>query len=119
MGVTPVIASAAIYARMSQISWRVPGGRIFIGPRGGMFTDRAYLRIFHKARAEAFTGTEAASPLARRPYDLRSAAVSTWLNAGTPAAQVAAWAGHSPDVLNGAATAAACPCAGPRKPGNQ
>lgn len=76
-----------------------PGGRIFTGPRGGMFTDRAYLRIFHKARAEAFTGAEAASLLARRPYDLRSAAVSTWLNAGVPAAQVAAWAGHSPDVL--------------------
>jgi len=45
-----------------------PGGRIFTGPRSGMFTDRAYLRVFHKARAEAFTGTEAASLLARRPY---------------------------------------------------
>ena len=35
----------------------------------------------------------------RRPYDLRHAAVSTWLNAGVPAPQVAAWAGHSVDVL--------------------
>jgi integrase len=34
-----------------------------------------------------------------RPYDLRHAAVSTWLNAGVPAAQVADWAGHSTDVL--------------------
>jgi hypothetical protein len=34
-----------------------------------------------------------------RPYDLRHAAVSTWLNAGVPAAQVAEWAGHSTDVL--------------------
>ena len=34
-----------------------------------------------------------------RPYDLRHAAVSTWLNAGVPAAQVAEWAGHSVDVL--------------------
>jgi len=34
-----------------------------------------------------------------RPYDLRHAAVSTWLNAGVPAAQVADWAGHSVDVL--------------------
>jgi len=37
--------------------------------------------------------------LARRPYDLRHAAVSTWLNAGIPAPQVANWAGHSVDVL--------------------
>ncbi len=35
----------------------------------------------------------------RRPYHLRHAAVSTWLNAGVPAAQVAEWAGHSVDVL--------------------
>ena len=34
-----------------------------------------------------------------RPYDLRHAAFSTWLNAGVPAAQVAEWAGHSVDVL--------------------
>ena len=40
-----------------------------------------------------------ASPLARRPYDLRHAAVSTWLNAGVPATQVAEWAGHSVAVL--------------------
>ena len=73
--------------------------RLFTGPRGGIFTDRAYLRIFHKARADAFTGAEAVSLLARRPYDLRHAAVSTWLNAGVPAPQVAEWAGHSVSVL--------------------
>jgi integrase len=39
------------------------------------------------------------TPLMSRPYDLRHAAVSTWLNAGVPAAQVAEWAGHSVDVL--------------------
>jgi len=33
------------------------------------------------------------------PYDVRHAAVSTWLNAGVPAPQVAEWAGHSVDVL--------------------
>jgi integrase len=42
---------------------------------------------------------EAASPFARRPYDLRHAAVLTWLNAGVPATQVAEWAGHSVHVL--------------------
>ena len=76
-----------------------PGGRIFTGPRGGIFNDRAYLRIFHQARAAAFGPAETASLLARRPYDLRHAAVSTWLNAGVPAPQVAEWAGHSVGVL--------------------
>ena len=37
--------------------------------------------------------------MARRPYDLRHAAVSLWLNAGVPATQVAEWAGHSVNVL--------------------
>jgi integrase len=38
-------------------------------------------------------------PLARRPYDLRHAAVSTWLNGGVAPTQVAGWAGHSVGVL--------------------
>jgi integrase len=76
-----------------------PDGRVFTGPRGGVFNDRAYLKIFHKARTAAFTPSESASLLARRPYDLRHAAVSTRLNAGVPAPQVAEWAGHSVDVL--------------------
>jgi len=76
-----------------------PDGRIFTGPRGGVFNDRAYLGIFHRARAAAFNPAEAASLLARRPYDLCHAAVSTWLNAGVPAPQVADRAGHSVDVL--------------------
>jgi hypothetical protein len=46
-----------------------------------------------------FTDQEYASPLARRIYDLRHACVSTWLNAGVPATQVAEWAGHSVEVL--------------------
>jgi len=42
---------------------------------------------------------QAASPMAGRPYDLRHAAVSTWLNAGVPATEVAERAGHTVDVL--------------------
>ena len=67
---------------------------------GGVLVAAAGLGpVFHKARADAFTGAETASLLARRPYDLRHAAVSTWLNAGVPAPQVAEWAGHSVSVL--------------------
>ena len=69
------------------------------GARRGALTDRAYLAVFHKARGTAFSAPEAASLLARRPYDLRHAAVSTWLNAGVAPPQVAEWAGHSVDVL--------------------
>jgi integrase len=56
-------------------------------------------RVWAVARAAAFTDAEVASPLAKRPYDLRHAAVSTWLNAGVPPTQVAEWAGHSVNVL--------------------
>ncbi|GLZ06475.1 hypothetical protein Acsp03_39410 [Actinomadura sp. NBRC 104412] len=76
-----------------------PGGRLFVGPRGGIMTDRTYLAAWHKAREKALTEREVASPLARTPYDLRHAAVSTWLGAGVPPAQVAEWAGHSVAVL--------------------
>ena len=52
-----------------------------------------------EARSRALTKQETASPLARTPYALRHAAVSTWLNAGVSPPQVAEWAGHSVDVL--------------------
>jgi integrase len=76
-----------------------PGGRIFSLPRGGCVTNTAYLVIFHKARAMAFTAAEAESLAAQRPYDLRHACVSTWLNATGDPPQVAEWAGHSVNVL--------------------
>ncbi|MGV9777906.1 hypothetical protein [Streptosporangium sp. NPDC003464] len=51
------------------------------------------------ARRSFLTAEEYASPLARRPYDLRHACLSTWLNSGVSAKQVAEWAGNSPKVL--------------------
>jgi integrase len=77
----------------------MPDGRLFRGVRFGPLSESLYGRIWGRARAAALTEQEVASPLARRPYDLRHAAVSTWLNSGVPAPQVAAWAGHSVDVL--------------------
>lgn len=47
----------------------------------------------------AFPPEQVASVLAARPYDLRHAGVSQWLNSGVPAPDVAARAGHSVDVL--------------------
>jgi integrase len=74
-------------------------GRLFRGTRGGELATVTYVRIWDRARASALTKEQYASPLASRPYDLRHAAVSTWLNGGVAPTQVAEWAGHSVDVL--------------------
>lgn len=74
-------------------------GRLFRGERGGQLAGVTYTRMWDRARRAALTPGQYASPLARRPYDLRHAAVSTWLNGGVAPTQVAEWAGHSVDVL--------------------
>ena len=50
-------------------------------------------------RRSALTEHEYQSALARRPYDLRHACLSTWLNGGVAPTQVAEWAGHSVEML--------------------
>ncbi|MDF5759129.1 tyrosine-type recombinase/integrase [Spongiactinospora sp. TRM90649] len=76
-----------------------PGDRLFTGVRGGELPSITYRRVWSRAREKVLTQREAGSPLAQRVYDLRHACVSTWLNAGVPATQVAEWAGHSVEVL--------------------
>ena len=78
-----------------------PDGRLFVtrGYGNGPVSRETYSRIWRRARRVAFTPAQQRSPLARRPYDLRHAAVSLQLNAGVPATQVAEWAGHSVNVL--------------------
>jgi len=76
-----------------------PDGRLFSGIRGGELPTITYRRSWIKARQAALTPAEQASPLVRRPYDLRHACLSTWLNGGVYPTQVAEWAGHSVDVL--------------------
>jgi len=73
--------------------------RLFLGVRGGELPAITYRRGWREARREVLRDQQYASPLARRPYDLRHACVSTWLNGGVPPTQVAKWAGHSVDVL--------------------
>jgi integrase len=75
------------------------GGLLFTGVQGGELPSISYRRVWDRARKAALTPAEYESPLARRVYDLRHACVSTWLSAGVPTAQVAAWAGHSIAVL--------------------
>ena len=74
-------------------------GWLFRSPGGGLVGSATYARVWQAAGLLAFPPLQVASPLAARPYDLRHAAVSTWLNAGVPALEVAERAGHSVDVL--------------------
>ncbi|MEV1156937.1 integrase [Micromonospora chokoriensis] len=77
-----------------------PNGRLFVGERNKEELPKGTInRVWRWARAAVFTPEVYASPLARTPYDLRHAAVSTQLNGGVPPTQVAEWAGQSVEVL--------------------
>lgn len=75
-----------------------PDGRLFHTRRGGVLGSN-YADAWAKARQIALPPDQVLSPLAARPYDLRHAAVSLWLNSGVPAPDVADRAGHGVDVL--------------------
>jgi integrase len=74
-------------------------GRLFASERGNVVAASSYSRVWKQARELALLPDQVASVLANRPYDLRHAGVSQWLNSGVPAPEVAARAGHSVDVL--------------------
>jgi integrase len=76
-----------------------PDGRIFRSERGKPVASTAYTEVWQDARLLAFAPEQAASPLAGRPYDLRHAAVSLWLNGGVSPTEIAKRAGHSVEVL--------------------
>ncbi|WP_163552109.1 tyrosine-type recombinase/integrase [Candidatus Frankia alpina] len=89
----------AMLRRHIQLFGTGPGGRLFVTEPGDPISSLTITRIWSRARAATFTDEVAASVLAKTPYDLRHAAVSTWLNAGVPATLVAGWAGHSVEIL--------------------
>jgi hypothetical protein len=75
-------------------------------PEAGQAVGRAAADVVRRdlgeranARTFGLTPTQVDSPIAGRPYDLRHAAVSLWLNAGVPATEVAESAGRGVDVL--------------------
>lgn len=87
-------------------TWPRPWGRHPLPPRPPRprphLTERSgstISKVWKEARAFAFVPDQVASPLAARPYDLRHAAVSLWLNAGVHAPEAAERAGHGVDVL--------------------
>lgn len=74
-------------------------GRLFRNLTGGDLAESTIARVWDKAWKAALTEEECASPLARRPYDLRHAYVSSWLAAGVLFTQCAEWTGHTVTVL--------------------
>ncbi|MFE0675565.1 tyrosine-type recombinase/integrase [Streptomyces sp. NPDC058867] len=76
-------------------------GRLYYSEGGGVVASSTYSRAWQEARTLALPPTVVASPLARRPYDLRHSALSTWLNAGVDPTEVAERAGNSVEVLLG------------------
>ncbi|MBB0245280.1 tyrosine-type recombinase/integrase [Streptomyces alkaliphilus] len=76
-----------------------PDGRLFRTNRNGLLQETGYGEVWAAARAAVLSETEAASMLARRPYDLRHAGVSFWLSSGVDPAECARRAGHSIAVL--------------------
>jgi integrase len=77
-----------------------PDGRLFFGVQTGEHVPGSvYSRVWDQARKIGLSPEQAASPLARRPYDLRHAALSSWLAAGVPPTEVAERAGNSVKVL--------------------
>ena len=95
----PPPLTALLHAHIQEFGVQ-PDGRLFVGERNdGELPTMTIGRVWRRARQVAFIPEVAASPLARTPYDLRHAAVSTWLNGGVPATTVAEWAGHSVEIL--------------------
>ncbi|MFC3449832.1 tyrosine-type recombinase/integrase [Amycolatopsis speibonae] len=95
----PPQLTALLHEHLRQFG-TAPDGRLFRGARdGGRVGSSVYGRVWATARERVFTAEVAAGPLGKRPYDLRHAAVSTWLNGGVEPTRVAKWAGHSLSVL--------------------
>jgi integrase len=82
-----------------DIHGTAPDGRLFQTYRGGIYQPSTLWRVLQAARPMALTPAQAASPLARKPYDFRHAGVSWRLNSGVPGPKVAEWAGHSVEIL--------------------
>jgi integrase len=76
-----------------------PDGRLFRTRGDRVIPASSYGDTWAAARTLALTPVQVLSPLADRPYALRHAAVSLWLNSGVAVTDVAERAGHGVDVL--------------------
>ncbi|MGC5244193.1 MULTISPECIES: hypothetical protein [Streptomyces] len=67
--------------------------------QGRVVSYTTYHRVWHESRDLALPSALTSTPLAKRPYDLRDSALSTWLYSGADRAEVAERADNSVEVL--------------------
>ncbi len=90
---------------VAMLRWHIeaygtaPDGRLFRTLRGGLLQESGYGKVWARARAAVLAPEDYESALAKRPYDLRLACLSTWLSSGVAPQTVAKRAGHSVAVL--------------------
>lgn len=70
-------------------------GRVFGNERGARWSAHPRIGVCGRTRGYAPPPEGVDSPLADRPYDLRHACITRWLNAGVPIAEVARRVGNS------------------------
>jgi integrase len=74
-------------------------GRLFRSGNRTPIQPSTWWQVWQKVRAASLTPEQLASPLMKRHYDLRHSGVTCRLNSGVPPAEIAAWAGHSVEML--------------------
>jgi integrase len=75
------------------------GGRLFRSEQGNPIQPSTWWHVWQKVRALSLTPAQVGTPLLQRPYDLRHSGVTWRLSSGVHPPEVAAWAGHSVEVL--------------------
>ena len=82
-----------------------PDGGLFRSESGNPIQPSTWWQVWQKVRTASLTPEQLATPLMKRPYDLRHSGVTWRLNSGVPATEVAAWAGHSVEMLKAGGSA--------------
>ncbi len=93
----PAVPARLLRRHLSQFG-TTPDGRLFRGTRAGMLSESSNGKPWRAARQAAPGPEPAATALARRPHDLRHAALTLWLNAASAPAEIARRAATSTRV---------------------
>lgn len=94
----PAIAGEHLARQRPDLRYRTDG-RLFFIERGTILGYTTCHRAWNEARELALPPELAATPLGKRPYDLRHSALSTWLAADADPAEVTQGADNSVEVL--------------------
>jgi integrase len=76
-----------------------PDGRLFRSENGNPIQPSTWWHAWQKVQCHLAHSSSGSYPATQRPYDLRHSGVTWRLNSGVPPPDIAAWAGHSVQVL--------------------